>query len=537
MNFINQKLVSLRNRARHIQASLRRWSLYDDAVSGEMKEDLLVRFTPAEQATFQSDLELTRTRLKPVSTQLKTLSRWYDYILEQVNDQLDRARSMLEQGRHLDALSMINDAEFRAVVPNEETLGYVFQVLRQHTSHELHQKITTINAIMRDLYLPTIKMAHQKGLVPKECLSRTPLAYVTDAPEGQVPWRQHMQQAVNIGRRIPVSLVTIPRKLIGQPWGLVALGHEVGYCIYHDLDLNWEIANKLQTESISGGVRPQAASIWARWHEVLFADVFGTLKLGPAYVSGMIELLGSDPVSAVTVQPNSSVPPAYIRWHVMLQTLTLMNMSDPARELFSQVHLLCGDPNQLATRLGASWLAFVNECRTIAGLITLSPCQKLGGARVIDFAQPFSTTEFSTTIKVKEILLAGDESCSSDHDFTWAQSLQHIPTPAHIGLAGLRAAFDQSAEFEASRRLCVRFWCLLQYLMGSTEPQREREDREFAPGDAVLKQIAVNLVPTLPMNGIAPFSPQGMAMFGAGSIPAGINSSGMMPVGNIPGMN
>lgn len=537
MNFVHQKLVSLRNRARHLQASLRRWSLYDDAVSGEMKEDLLVRFTPAEQATFQTDLELTRARLRPVSTQLKTLSRWYDYVLEQANDQLDRARTMLDQGRHHDALAIINDCEARMVMPNEDTIGFVFQVMRQHTSHELHQKIVTIDAILRDLYLPTIKAAHQRGLVPKECLSRTPLAYIADVPDGRIPWRQHMQHAVNMGRRIPVSLVTIPRKVLGQPWNLVALAHEVGYCVYHDLNINWEIASKLQSESVSGGVRPQAASTWARWHEVLFADVFGTLKLGPAYVSGMIELLSSDPVSAVTIQPNSLVPPAYLRWHVMLQTLTLMNLNDPARELFSQVHLLCGDPNQIAMRSGREWLAYVNECRTVAGLIAFSPCQKLGGARVIDFAPSFTATEFSTALKVKEVLLAGDETCSSDHNFTWTEALQHIPTPAHVGLAGLRAAFDLTAEFETSRRLCVRFWCLMQYLMNSSEPQREREDREFAPGDAVLKQIAMPAVPMMNIPGAIPVGAAGMTGMGMNGIPAGIAAGGMSPFAKSPSVN
>lgn len=543
MNTIQQKLVSLRNRARHIQASLRRWSLYCDEVSGEMKEDLLVRFTPAEQAAFPNDLELTRTRLKPVATQLKTLSRWYDYVLEQTNDQLDRARTMLDQGRPHDALAILNDAELRTVLPNEDTFGFVFQVLRQHTSHELHQKLVTIDAIMRDLYLPTVKLAHQRGLVPKECLSRTPLAYLADVPEGRVPWQHHVQLGMNLGRQIPVSLVTIPRRLIGQPWSIVAVAHDVGRCVYHDLNISWEIAGKLQTESVSGGVRPQAAVLWAQWHETLFADVFATLKLGPAYVSGMIETLGSDPIAAVTIQANSPVPPAYIRWHVMLQTLTLMNLGEPARELFSQVHLLCGDPNRLAMQLGSSWLAFVTETRAVAGLIALSPCRKLGGGRIVDFVQPIAAVEMSTSGKVKDVLLAGDESCSNDHDFHWVETLQHIPTPAHIGLAGLRLAFDATAEFETSRRLCVRFWCMMQYLMGSTEPQREREDREFAPPDAVLKQIAQNTVPAMTAGhayapgGAMPFGAPAMVAVGPNGLPVPMAAIGNMPMSVMAGVS
>lgn len=515
MNCIRQKLVSLQNRARHLQLSLRRWSLYDDSVSGEVKEELLARFTPAEETTFESDLELTKARLRPVSVQLRTVSKWYDFVQEQVSEQLDRARVLLDQGRQQETLAILNDVETRMIVPNEETLGFVFRAFRQHTSQEFHQKLATIDAIIRDLYLPTAKLAHQRGLLPKECLSRTPLAYITDVPEGAATWRQHMQHAVTFGRRIPVSLMAIPRKFIAQPWSMVAIGHEVGLFVYSDLDLGWEIANKLQTEATSSGVSAQTAQTWARWHQTLFADVFGTLKLGPAYVSGMIELLSGDPLTAVTINPASPLPPAYLRWNVMLQTLGLMKFGDPARELFSQVHALCGDPNQLSLRFGPGWLQFVNECRAIAGTIALTPCQKLGGGRVVDVAQPFMAAEFNTAMKVRDLLLAGDESCSADDSFTWAEPLQSIPTPTHVALAGLRSAFDATIDFEASRRLWIRFWCLEQYLTGTTDQTREREDREFAPGDAVLKQIALHTMPAAAV--------QGVSFPGVGAMPLPMN--------------
>ena len=100
MNLIRQKLVTLRNRARDLQTTLRRWAMYDGSVSREMQEDLLLRLTPAEQSSFDSDLELTKNRLRPVSVQLHTVMRWYDYVLERVNEQFERARSLLDQGRH-----------------------------------------------------------------------------------------------------------------------------------------------------------------------------------------------------------------------------------------------------------------------------------------------------------------------------------------------------------------------------------------------------------------------------------------------------
>lgn len=509
MNVMKQKLINLRCRARDLQTSLRRWSLYDDAVSHEVKEDLLARMTPAEETAFESDLELTKTRLRPVSVQLKTVSRWFDFVLEQVNNQLDRAGTLLAQGRSGEAMSVLSDIEARIVSPNEETLGFAFRTLRQHTSHEFHQKLATINAIIRDLYLPTIKAAHQRGLLPKECLSRTPVAYITDVPEGAAAWHGHVQRAVAFGRRVPISLMSIPRCILAQPWDLVFLGHDVGASIYTEMDLAWEVTAKLRSEAVSAGVSPQTAPVWAQWHKTLFADVFATLKLGPAYVQGMIGLLGAHGPAVAAFSPGSSVPPPYLRWHVMLQALGLMKFGDPARELFAFTHREFGDPNQISTAWGASWTTMINDCRAVAGVLMLSPMQKLGGARLVDVVQPITAAEFSMAMKVKDLLLAGDESCSSDDSFAWAEPLHNTQTPSHIALAGLRAAFDATMDYETSRRLWIRFWCLTQYLTGNADQMREREDREFAPADAVLKQIALHSVqtPSVPAIGPMPLMP------------------------------
>jgi hypothetical protein len=494
-----------------LQSSLRRWALYDDSVPREMKEDLLSRLTPAEETAFDSDLELTKTRLRPVSVQLRTVSKWYDFVLETINEQLDRARALLDQGRHTECLAVLADVEGRLLAPNEDTLGFVFRSFTQHTSHEYHQKLASIDAIIRDLYLPTVKLAHQRGVVAKEGLSQTPLAYLTDGPEGMFTWRQHAQQALACGRRLPVTMLAVPRKYLAQPWNLTALAHEVALCLYQQLELGWEFAAKLQVESTHAGVSPHTAGLWAQWHEVIFADVFGTLKMGPAFVSGMIELLGTDPALCVTISAGSPAPPPYVRWHIMLQTLQLMQLPDQAREQFNQIHLLCGDPNQLAQRCGPIFLQLVNDCRGIAGLIAFSPCQRLGGARIVDVAQPFMASEWQIATKVQELILAGDESCSDDENFRWVEPVSKIPMPAHVALAGLRAAYSAAPDDEASRRIWVRFWCLMQFLTGNTEPTREREDREYAPGDALLRSIAQSATKAAPLIMV----PRPMARVGA----------------------
>ena len=495
MNFIRQRLITLRTQAREMQNHMRRWALYAHTLSSEMRNDLIARFTPAEREAFEATAESARTRLRPVSVHIDTLRKWTDFLIEKVNEQFDRARGLIDQGRSHECLAVLADIEQRMVAPNRDTLAFVGRSFKQRIAADEFQKIVALDAVIRDLYLPTAKIAHQRGLIPKEALSRTPLAYITDTPDAMYVWRQHAQAAAVAGRQIPITLLAIPREHLADPWNLVAIAHEVGAQLYQDLQLGYEFAHKLLRESVNANVSPQTAALWSRWHETLFADVFGVLRMGPAYVSGMIEMMGVDPRVAVAFAAESPTPPIYIRWHVMLQTLHLLGFAEEARQHFGQIHTLCGDPTQLAQVFGPIWMQLLSEARAVAGLIAFTPSQKLGGLRVIDVAPPFLSTESQQSQKVKDILLAGDESCVRDEECRWADGVRDVP--AHIGLAGLRMAFEASEDFEGSQRLWIRFWCMMQRLTEEVLPSREREDREFAPTEAVLKSFAHHAVPAM----------------------------------------
>src|SRR5262249_563202 len=166
-----------------------------------------------------------------------------------------------------ECLSVLGDIEQRMLQPNRDTLAFVGRSLRQRISPDDFQKIIAIDAIIRDLYLPTAKIAHQRGLLPKEALSPPPLAYLTHTPDTLYVWRQHAQAAAIAGRPIPVTLMAIPRQHPGDPWNLVAVSHEVGVQLYQDLQLGYEFANRLLTESVNANVSPQTAPLWSRWHE------------------------------------------------------------------------------------------------------------------------------------------------------------------------------------------------------------------------------------------------------------------------------
>lgn len=500
MNLIRQRMSSLRCRAVELQTCLRRWALYNDHVPHDWKTPLLGRMTPAEESAFQADLELTRTRLRPVSMQIQTVTKWYDFVLEQVRARLDHAAALHEQARDRECVAVLADLETSLIEPNEETLGFFFRCLAQHASHEYHQKLGAIDAMLRSLYLPTAKTAHQRGVLPREALSRTPLAFVTDDAESIHSWRHHAMVASRCGRQLPLSLVAIPRRRLAEPWNLVDLAFEVGRCLQADLNLGCEIAARIQSGAASGSgessLWPISSRLWASWSNVVFADVFATIKLGPAYMSGTVEKWGASPATVAMLSPVSVTPPALIRWQVMIQTLHLLNFADAASHWERTLRKTFGDFERYGASLGAAWGRWTMDCRAVAQLAAFTPLTALGMARLVDVAEPFLASAAQRGQRVREWLLASDTSGSSEQDFRWIESSGDSRMPAHAALSGLRAAYDVACDAAAAERIWIRFWRLMQHLTTGCDAVREQEDREFAPADSTLRQIAHQSRPT-----------------------------------------
>src|SRR5207247_9507760 len=107
-----------------------------------------------------SDQDVIEACHKHFKVQRHTVNKRIHYHLETINQQIDRAAALLEQGRNQECAAVLTDVEGRLVAPNEDTLGFVFRSFAQHASHEYHQKLASIDAIIRDLNLPTVKLAH-----------------------------------------------------------------------------------------------------------------------------------------------------------------------------------------------------------------------------------------------------------------------------------------------------------------------------------------------------------------------------------------
>jgi len=118
-------------------------------------------------------------------------------------------------------------------------------------------------------------------------------------------------------------LFALPVPVIGLPWyqvahlpDVVAIAHEVGHDVERDLGLTTTMEGHLRavTATIPGPQRNR----WFAWLPEVFADLYGVLGAGPAFVSTLTDLLATDPTqvaaeSAAAGPRPAKHPPATLR--------------------------------------------------------------------------------------------------------------------------------------------------------------------------------------------------------------------------------
>lgn len=121
--------------------------------------------------------------------------------------------------------------------------------------------------------------AYQVEDLPDESISSTQLAEMLQAlpvPVVGVPWFQL--------RHVPEALV---------------IAHEVGHDIEHDVGLGGELDCSIAS-AINDETRRPA---WLSWRGEIFADAFGVLTMGPAFVSTLIDFVAGAPRFIATERP------------------------------------------------------------------------------------------------------------------------------------------------------------------------------------------------------------------------------------------
>lgn len=92
--------------------------------------------------------------------------------------------------------------------------------------------------------------------------------------------------------RLPVPVVALPTSVRWSPWMLVALGHEAGHHLEHDLlphsQLVRNVANAINNVTETANLSDDDIARWQTWSHELFADLIGLIAMGPAAVGVLL---------------------------------------------------------------------------------------------------------------------------------------------------------------------------------------------------------------------------------------------------------
>jgi hypothetical protein len=118
----------------------------------------------------------------------------------------------------------------------------------------------------------------------------------------------------------------LPIPLIGVPWyhtfhlpGAIVIAHEVGHVVEFDFDLTTDIATTLSSAGLDH------REIWMGWAAEVFADLYGCLCMGPAFVGAMMDLLTTSVDSVQKeVRTGGKYPTRALRIELMLDALTYL---------------------------------------------------------------------------------------------------------------------------------------------------------------------------------------------------------------------
>jgi hypothetical protein len=205
----------------------------------------------------------------------------------------------------------------------------------------LRESLILIDDLAWQAYRPAHDRAVASGRLPAERVRLPPLVF----PNARwSPFARSREQAYELDestgvlrsiedferylRAIPVPLIGIPWYQVGHLPDAVFVGHEVGHLVEEDLGLEEDLRALILAALAGADAQHHAA--WSRhWRSEVFADIYGVLTTGPAFVGTLVDALRGAPDIATERQPE---PPD--RWRAYpTRTLRVRLACEALRQL------------------------------------------------------------------------------------------------------------------------------------------------------------------------------------------------------------
>ena len=195
-----------------------------------------------------------------------------------------------------------------------------------------------------ECYRPAREKAAAVGSIPKDGLKEPPLVFFSNdaSPFAQARHSVFEPELINEQgdvKRLGEALLLLPIAVIGVPWFqvdhlpmAVVVAHEVGHAVEHDFKLEKPLADAFAALNVPGDRKPA----WSSWRDELFADAYGVLCTGPAYVQALMDFVAADPTLVQQERLEDPkwgrYPNRFLRMLVNFRLLAQIGIANPTLE-------------------------------------------------------------------------------------------------------------------------------------------------------------------------------------------------------------
>jgi len=238
----------------------------------------------------------------------------------------------------------------------------------------------------------------------------------------------------------PFPLVYIPQHRLENVWALSSVLHEVSHNLQADIGLWERIPRDLFGRLIrEGGLSEAVASIWARWHKEIMADLLALVFGGPGAVESLMDVVGRSRANTVRFSPLGVHPTPYLRTFIntlLLRRLGLARLADEIdaawRRLYPQVS---GEdiPREIAA-------TFTRAAELVIDTMIFQPYAELAGKSVARIVT-FGPAQMEMIAQGGRLLAEGKDA---------------VGTPARFMIGAARYAFDR--RLAAPEQITANFY-------------------------------------------------------------------------------
>jgi hypothetical protein len=390
MHPIGLKIESLKNRGLTLPAQIA-----DLRVAAGLEEPNYEPIPEERRGRVWQRAEELRKAFGPYRDRVETLSSFLLEMLNAIQDEIESVERDYGRTHIYQTLSELSKVE-RSLNEIQATWQLFRTCLEQRVLPQVEPTMPLLDAIAFDAYFPVLDEARRAGLTEHAYLKEPALTYL-DIGLDVSPWRRHVQAQARQGAPLPIPFIRVRQEDLDNVWNLPAICHEVGHDVYLSLNLEEETRQKIYLTLKSLGVSDQRAQLWITWHADLFADLFGALSIGPAYVDAGMERFAAPPDQMLRIDPHDPHPTPYLRPFLGTFLIREMGFVDEA------VHL----EEEWVSVYGSSpdFQMFFQEIPYVVHTLVHGEYQSLKGRSLSSFVRVYTQEEDRVITRAKAALL------------------------------------------------------------------------------------------------------------------------------------